>query len=131
MRRRQHLATIGGTASAPSLAGCSSSDNDGGGGTSCGPGENEIGAIDSDTSMTVTITGQVVSFDSTAATAVINDGTGQAGVRIGSTEISDPNEGDCVTVTGTPGGVSLNENTDIQILPEEASMAGNDNDTNQ
>jgi hypothetical protein len=111
------------------LAGCSGGSGSDGG--SCGPDENEIGAIDSDSSTTVTITGQVTSFDSDTGTAVIDDGTGQAGVRLGLVDIADPAEGDCITATGTPGGVSMNENTDIIITAEEASMAGSDDSTDQ
>jgi hypothetical protein len=79
--------------------------------------------------MTVTITGQVVSFDSSTGTAVLDDGTGQAGVRLGTASIADPTEGDCITVTGTPGGVSLNENTDFVLTAQEASMVGSGGDS--
>jgi hypothetical protein len=110
------------------LAGCSGGGN-GSGGSSCGPGENKISAVESDFGTTVTITGQVVSFDSTTATAVIDDGTGQAGVRMGTTNISDPAEGDCITVTGTTNGGY--ENAKFIMNGQEASMAGNNDNTSQ
>ena len=110
------------------LAGCSGGGN-GSGGSSCGPGENKISAIESDFGTTVTITGQVVSFDSTTGTAVIDDGTGHAAVRMALTNISNPAEGDCITVTGaTQGGAN---DAKFTLLPEEASMAGNNDSTNQ
>lgn len=138
--RRRIILALSGTGLA-GLAGCSGGsgsgsdeggENDGGGesgGSGCGPGENEIGAIDSDTSGTVTITGQVTSFDSTTGTAVVDDGTGQAGVRLGLANIADPAEGDCITATGTPGGATMGEDTDITITTNEASMAGDDDST--
>lgn len=100
-----------------SLAGCSALGLGGGGGGGCGPGETEIGSLDPASSGTASVTGEVMPQPGTSSFS-IDDGTGVAYIRGAGTRVEG---GDCVTVTGSPGGM-VGDSSTIRFDADEVTV---------
>jgi len=133
MKRRKTLKIMGVAGISASVSGCSGILG------SCGPGENEIGALAEDVnptdeastaaeaetgdSETVRITGEIQSIGDNEV--IIDDGTGTAKLTtlFGGFTARNVEEGDCAQASGIPFVPEDSSDNDIRLLVEEVGLA--------